>query len=75
MVEHYAKVDLEKDECEAIAALAEIAVHQIIPDRGIGNADQQRLRACLNSVKVKMSIAASLFGGAPSIIIPRGPVN
>lgn len=73
MAQRYVKVDLERDECEAIAELADVAVHQILVNQQfMPKAQQDRLRAILNSVKMKMGVSAQLFGGSnvPSIILP-----
>lgn len=65
----YVKVDLEQDECEAIAELAEVAVHQILRNQQFMNArDQESVRAIINRVKFKMSAASTLFGSRPALI-------
>ncbi len=70
MVDRYVKVDLTEDECQAIAELAEVAVHQILLNQQfMAKREQEKVRALVNSVKMKMSAAASLFGGNKPALI------
>lgn len=71
MVDRYVKVDLTQDECEAVAELAEVAVHQILRNQQFMKArDQAAVRALINTVRFKMSAAASLFAPRPTLITP-----
>ncbi len=71
MVDRYVKVDLTQDECEAVAELAEVAVHQILRNQQFMKArEQDRVRAIINSVKMKMSVATTLFAPRPTLITP-----
>lgn len=77
MVDRYVKIDLDRDECEAIAELAEIAVQQILRNElFMAKRDQDKVRALINRVKVKMSQAVILFDSrpgarpGPSLVLP-----
>lgn len=71
MVSRYVQVELTQDECEAVAELAEVAVHQILRNQQfMKTREQETVRALINSVKMKMSVAATLFAPRPTIITP-----
>lgn len=67
----WVKIDFDQEECDAAAALAEIAVQQILAnEQFVKRADQERLRAVMNRVKMKFSQAAIVLGGANIIQLP-----
>lgn len=60
MAERFVKVDLDKEECEAVAELAENA-EALARMRNWDQAKQQRMRVVINRVRYKMNVSASLF--------------
>lgn len=60
MAERFVKMDLDQDECDAVAELAENA-EALARMRNWDQATIQRKRVVMNRVRYKMNIAASLF--------------
>jgi hypothetical protein len=60
VAERFVKVDLDRDECDAIAELAENA-EALARIRNWDTATQQKKRVVMNRVRYKMNISASLF--------------
>lgn len=69
MPERFVKVDLTKEECEAVHEVCDLA-NVMLNDlaHSIPRATRDALRTRLNSVRYKMGAAATLFGPAPNII-------
>lgn len=60
MAERFVKMDLDKEECEAIATLAENA-EAIAKLHNWHGQKADKLRVVINRVRYKMNISASLF--------------
>lgn len=60
VAERFVKVDLDQQECEAIAALAENAEAIAKMNNWHGQRAEQ-MRATVNRVRYKMNVSASLF--------------
>lgn len=69
MAERFVKVDLTKEECEAVHEVCDLANVMLADLAGTIPAKKREvLRTKINSVRYKMGAAATLFGPAPNII-------
>lgn len=69
---NFARIDFTKDECEAIALLAEMYVdmQRAFPIR-FARREFQQIAAAMNGVKMKCSVAASII--KPDVITALPP--
>jgi hypothetical protein len=65
--ERYVKVDLTKEECEAVHEVCDLA-NVMLQDLPIKASTKQHLQLQLNKVRYKMGAAATLFGAHTNII-------